>query len=456
MDTRKLFIASLFTGVLAASAAVPVVADAAPSAIQNHIDKGYAALSAGDGDAAAALFTKAIELRSLDDLELATVLVNRGLAYQTRTQYQRAIDDYSAALRLARLPSAAKAATLYNRGLAYQKLARPHLAIDDFTSALFVNSGLAHAYYSRANALRDTGQYLFALGDYEKAARYGYPEAHLPLYGQAVTYTLLKRPQHARQFLLQALALKSDFTAAQKKLEELTAGETAIVAHTDAPQPDSGPFFDLMTNRIDEIVAASLSPIPADRVVRYTGVKSSPLPPRQLLEAAEQVEFATIVLPQHRSVSLAQIPNAMSPAFVISDRQVFVKDQERIASAGDANDVTIEPVSAPAALAAKEIPPPETDMVPPAADPPPLSGWLVQVNSQRNEGAAWSAWSKIQSKHAKLLSVHSAVVQKHDLGSDGVVFRLRIKDLATRSDAASLCGKLKKRGQDCYVTQAGT
>ena len=59
-------------------------------------------------------------------------------------------------------------------------------------------------------------------------------------------------------------------------------------------------------------------------------------------------------------------------------------------------------------------------------------------------------------QHAKLLSGHSAVVQKHDLGSDGVVFRLRIKDLATRSDAASLCGKLKKRGQDCYVTQAGT
>jgi tetratricopeptide (TPR) repeat protein len=436
MNTRKLLIASLFTGILAASAAVPVGADAAPSAIQDHIDKGHEALQAGAGEAAALLFTKAIESKSLGDVELASVLVNRGLAFQTGTRYQDAVDDYSAALRLTRLPPATRAATLYNRGLAYQKLARPQLAIDDFTSALFIDSRLGHAYYSRANALRDTRQYLFALSDYGKAVRYGYREAHLALYGQAVTYELLGRTLNAQKLLRQALALKPDFPAARRKLDGLTT-------------PDAGTFHGHMADRIDEIIAASISPIAPDRVVRNFGAKQAALPPRQLLEAAEQVEFATVDLPGHRALALSQIPSAMSPAFVIGERLFYKKDQARIAAGEEPEGVTIEPVSAPVEFTTQPAAPA------PQQPPPALSGWLVQVNAQRNEDAAWSAWSTIQTRHAKLLSAHTAVVQKADLGADGVVFRLRVRNLPSRNDAESLCTKLKRRGQDCFVTRAG-
>jgi tetratricopeptide (TPR) repeat protein len=441
MVSSKLLIASLLTGVLAASAAVPVRVDAAPAHIQNHIEKAHRALAAGDAAAAAALFTKAIESRSLGDLELATALVHRGRALQTASQYQKAIDDYSAALRLVKLPSPTRAATLYNRGLAYQRLALHELAIDDFTSALFINSGLAHAYYSRANTLRDAGQYLFALGDYEKAQRYGFPEAHLPLYGQAMTYAILGRKQNAEKFLRQALAVKPDFPAARRKLDELAAS-APHQEHT----PDAGSSYGRMADRIDEIVAASLSPIPADRVVRSAGKQPLP-PPRQLLEAAAEVEFATLALPGHRSMSLSQLPSALAPAFIISERQDFRKDQARIAAGDDSDSLTIEPVSAPVAF--------NTGTVPPPAAPPPVTGWLVQINSQRREEAAWSAWSKMQAKHAKLLTGRSAVVVKADLGEDGVVFRLRIKDLPSRTDAESLCKGLRKRGQDCYVVRAG-
>ncbi|MDP9137436.1 MAG: tetratricopeptide repeat protein, partial [Pseudomonadota bacterium] len=381
--------------------------------IQNDIDKGYAALSAGDGEAAVSLFTKAIQSRSLGDVELASVLINRGLAFQTRTQYQKAVDDYSAALRLVKLPAASRAATLYNRGLAYQKLARPQLAIDDFTSALFINSSLGHAYYSRANTLREIGQYLFALSDYEKAQRYGFPETHLPLYGRAVTYALLGRQQNAEQLLRDALAAKPDFPAARKKLDELTQPQAA------------GSLYGRIADRIDAIVATSVPPIAADRLVRSSAAKEPALPPRQLLEAAGQVAFSTVELPGHRSLSLAEIPDAMAPAFVISERLVFKKDQARVAAGEAPESVTIEPVSAPVEF---------TTDVPP---PPEPSGWLVQINSQRNEDAAWSAWSAIQNRHAEILSAHSAVVQKADLGSEGVVFRLRVKNLTSRDDAVS-------------------
>ena len=77
---------------------MPVGVDAAPSVIQNHIDRGTQALSAGDGDDGGRASSRRPSNRvSLADLELATALVNRGLAYQTGARDQTAVDDYSAA-----------------------------------------------------------------------------------------------------------------------------------------------------------------------------------------------------------------------------------------------------------------------------------------------------------------------------------------------------------------------
>ena len=99
----------------------------------------------------------------------------------------RAIDDYTAALRIDALGAKLRAIALYNRGLAYQKSKQPALAIEDFTSALFLDPEFAHAYYSRANVLRESGQYLFALSDYEKALRFNHPQPYLVYYGEALT-----------------------------------------------------------------------------------------------------------------------------------------------------------------------------------------------------------------------------------------------------------------------------
>ena len=70
-----------------------------------------------------------------------------------------------------------RATALYNRGLSQQKLPNLSAAVEDYTSALFLDPSFAHAYYGRGNALRESGQFLFALSDYEKATRYHHPNA---------------------------------------------------------------------------------------------------------------------------------------------------------------------------------------------------------------------------------------------------------------------------------------
>ena len=79
----------------------------------------------------------------------------------------------------------------------------------------------AHAYYGRGNALRESGQFLFALSDYEKATRYHYPNAAQVHYAEALTYESLKRPNEARKSLERAVAANPKFKQAIDRLATL-------------------------------------------------------------------------------------------------------------------------------------------------------------------------------------------------------------------------------------------
>ena len=161
MSSPRVFLASVCAAFLAASVAVSGPATAAaqsPSALL--ASAAYKALSGGDAVTAIASYTTAIESRELEPEVLANALLNRGLAYQYLDQHEQAVGDYSAALRIDAMSAKLRSMALYNRGLSYQKLQKPGAAIEDFTSALFLDGGFAHAYFSRANLLRENGQYL--------------------------------------------------------------------------------------------------------------------------------------------------------------------------------------------------------------------------------------------------------------------------------------------------------
>src|SRR5262245_23279576 len=194
MRVRSVSFASVCTVLLAAVAAVNGAAAAEPARDVNSL-------------------TEAIESRQLDPEALAKALIDRALAYQARERFQDAIDDYSAALRVDAMSGRTRAILLYNRGLAYQRLNSQGMAVEDFTNALFLDPTFAEAFHGRANALRLSRQYLFALADYEKALSHDPPAPHLVYFGEGLTFEAMQRPQDATGVNDQELALEAGFTA---------------------------------------------------------------------------------------------------------------------------------------------------------------------------------------------------------------------------------------------------
>jgi tetratricopeptide (TPR) repeat protein len=222
MSVRRVILASVSSAFLAACVAASGPAFATSEKPNEIIaEQAYEALAAGDQKTAISAYSQAIESQDLPTEVLANALLNRGLAYQQLAEHQEAIDDYTAALQLDAMSAEMRATALYNRGLSQQKLPNLSAAVEDYTSALFLDPTFAHAYYGRGNALRESGQFLFALSDYEKATRYHHPNAAQVYYAEALTYESLKRPNEARKSLERAVAANPNFKQAVDRLASL-------------------------------------------------------------------------------------------------------------------------------------------------------------------------------------------------------------------------------------------
>lgn len=425
MMMRSVVFASVCTALLAAAAAGPVAAAAdKPSAIK-FAGEGYKALVSGDAKLAVTRFSDAIDSRALAADALARALINRALAYQQLGQNRDAVDDYSTALHIDALSPRFRAIALYNRGLAHEKLGAPARAIDDFTNALFLDVEFPQAYYSRANALRRSGQFLFALSDYEKALHYKHPESYLPYYGEALTYQALNRPEQAQKAALLALRADAKFQPAKDLLRRLAKGESAPVEKprpalnlaTTARQAEVAPAA-------DDIVTGSLQPDQPDQIVRKADAPLPKGPPTALLPD-----------PPRETVQTASLTPDLATATPAP-----------------------KPQSKPAAEAAKQPPAaekPQAKKPEATADAAQPQGWTVQLSSQRAPEAAWSVWKKLSAKYDRLLAGSDPLVYKADLGDRGVYYRLRVHKIGSRHAAQRLCNRLKARGTSCFVSFAG-
>jgi tetratricopeptide (TPR) repeat protein len=381
-----------------------------------------AAVAAVNGAAAAepardvSSLTEAIESRQLDPEALARALIDRALFYQARERFQDAIDDYSAALRVDAMSGRTRAILLYNRGLAHQRLNSQAMAVEDFTNALFLDPTFAEAFHGRANALRLSHQYLFALADYEKALSHDPPAPHLIYFGEGLTFEALQRPEDAKRVYGKALALKPDFAPARDKIAALTG--TVAMATASRSNAAAEPAFRPIVSGTHPIVTGAIEG--PDLTVRKVEQPQAVAPSQELLAAGD--------LP---------LPPAVEESTPVE---------------------TEAPAPAPAA---KVAPAPVAKVAPPApvkrvaqalAAPPakPQSGWVVQLSSQRDETTAWSSWKKLQASTGDLLAHHEPAVVRADLGSKGIYFRLQVP-LESRRDAQDLCGRLKARGANCLV-----
>ena len=100
-------------------------------------------------------------------LILAIAHNNRGNAYSTQRDYDRAIKDYDLAITLN--PNYAK--PYNNRGVAYQKKGDYDRAIKDFDEAIKLSPNYGHAFANRAETYLKKNDYERAAQDYDEAIR---------------------------------------------------------------------------------------------------------------------------------------------------------------------------------------------------------------------------------------------------------------------------------------------
>jgi len=141
--------------------------------------------------------------------DIAVFYNNRGVAYYTLGQYQRAIQDYNEAIRLQ--PDYTDA--YYNRGLAYSKLGQYQRAIQDYNEAIRLKPDLAEAYGNRGNDYSTLGQYQRAIQDYNEAIRLK-PDDETGYYNRGTIYSTLGQYQRAIQDYNEAIRLQPDYTGA--------------------------------------------------------------------------------------------------------------------------------------------------------------------------------------------------------------------------------------------------
>jgi tetratricopeptide (TPR) repeat protein len=421
MNFRSFLLVSTGAVLLAAGAAVAGAKDTNKPPEIALVEAAYRQLTAGRSADAIASYTKAIESQKLPSELVANALLNRALANQNLGRHGKAIEDYSAAMSSETMPPPLRAVVYYNRGLSQQKLGHLAAAIEDFTSALLLDPELAQAYLSRASVLRLSEQYLFALGDYEKALRYSHAEPHLVLYGQALTYEALSRPLLAQNALARAIKVSPDFQPARDKLLAL-AGPEAVDLAVDGGSAmlDDSQQASLARQR-EELLTASLSGVRPDVTVMPSELPAAVEPPQGLVEREADE-------PRREAKDSEALP---------------ATDEPRIEPTGETTQV--------AALKVAALVQPEPEAEPARTE---LEGWMVQLSSQRNEASAWSAWDELSKRHGELLGGRDAAVVRAELDGKGVFYRLRVHRLQSRSEAQSLCSRLKARGTACYFGRA--
>jgi cell division septation protein DedD len=114
------------------------------------------------------------------------------------------------------------------------------------------------------------------------------------------------------------------------------------------------------------------------------------------------------------------------------------------------------PLKLPTDLAEKApaVPAAQTPPPPPAVEKSPqiaaTAAWRIQLVSLRSLTDAEAVWTRLQKANNDLLGGLELQVQTAKL-SKGTFYRVQAGPLSNRAAAASLCGTLKSRKQDCLV-----
>ena len=117
----------------------------------------------------------------------------------------------------------------------------------------------------------------------------------------------------------------------------------------------------------------------------------------------------------------------------------------------------VQPVTPPALPPAPVAQP--APVAPAAAPPPPAvvastgGSYRVQLGAVRDEQAARAEWSRLRQRHGDVLGNLELDIERADLGSRGIYFRVRGGPLADEASARRVCDVLKPRNVGCLVVK---
>ena len=342
------------------------------------------------------------------------------------------------ALNLDAMSPSLRSTALYNRGLSQLKLAFLPLAIEDFTGSLLLNPKFPQAYFNRGNALRDSGQLLFALSDYERALRFKHPNPAVVYFGSATTYLQLKRPQDAKRAFNAALAMNPQFGEARAQL--ILLGDETAKAESLAMESDP-------------ILTGSVSALAGGTLVTKVGLPKPVELPAKLVDASAGKKPAKKLFTEKLPGVAADDATLTTASLKQPGEEVVVEVEQvpeiPVASAEEpAPEMPVKkPVKKQVATANEEI---SDD----SATPGITGAWAVQLSSAGSEDAAWATWKKMQTRY-KILKSEKPNVIKADLGAKGIFYRIRLGGFDDQASAKKSCAKLKSKGVACYISKTG-
>ena len=147
---------------------------------------------------------------------LAFAYYNRGIAYDDKGQYDRAIADYDTAIKL----NPKDADFYFNRGTSYDDKGQFDRAIADYDTAIKLNPKYAIAYNNRGNAYNYKGQFDRAIADFDTAIKLN-PKDASAYNNRGGTFEILGQRDKAIADFRKAIELRTGEKASTSGLKRL-------------------------------------------------------------------------------------------------------------------------------------------------------------------------------------------------------------------------------------------
>lgn len=176
----------------------------------------------------------------------------------------------------------------------------------------------------------------------------------------------------------------------------------------------------------------------------------------QLLPRAEEPMTVEERTPAPKPEPADPMPVQPPALDIVPDPEALAASEGQPDTVGaDVVPVPVAPVSRGEAIVPPPtvLPPVAVPETPPAAQPNTNGRFVIQIAAFRDQVQAAAGFARLRNAYPDLVSGLTPDVERADLGDRGVYYRLRIGAFETKDAAATLCTRLKGRGQDCIVKE---